>query len=102
IIAANHHALGEYGLFCENAENLLFTENESNLQRLWGVPNQTRFVKDSINDYVVHDKHDAVNPAKAGTKAAEHYEFLIAANESVSIRLRLRKVAAAVEGGAPA
>src|SRR5450631_2154811 len=77
VIAASHHVLGEYNLFCDAADKLLFTENESNLQLLWGAPNPTPFVKDSINDCVVHDKIDLVNPQRVGTKAAAHYKFVI-------------------------
>ncbi len=91
LIEATHHALGVYELHCENAEKLLFTENESNLEKLWNVPNHGRYVKDSINDAVVQDKIDIVNPNKVGTKAAAHYRFEIAPNESVSIRLRLKR-----------
>jgi hypothetical protein len=90
IIEASHHALGTYRLFCEDAGDLLFTENESNLERLWGVPNRTPFVKDSINDRVVHDKIDMVNNQRTGTKAAAHHRFLLAPNETVSIHLRLK------------
>jgi hypothetical protein len=89
VIAASHHVLGEYNLFCDGADKLLFTENESNLQLLWGVPNPTPFVKDSINDCVVHDKIDLINPPRVGTKAAAHYQFTIPPGESISIRLRL-------------
>ncbi|MEY2546101.1 MAG: hypothetical protein QOG48_1218, partial [Verrucomicrobiota bacterium] len=89
-IQLTHHALGAYHLHCESAERLLFTENDTNLERLWGVPNHSRYVKDLINDAVVQDTIDIVNPNKVGTKAAAHYRFLIAPGESVSIRLRLR------------
>ena len=77
IIEATHHALGTYRLYCEGADRLLFTENESNLERLWGVPNSSRYVKDSINDCIVQDKIDIVNPNKVGTKAAAHYQLMI-------------------------
>src|SRR5438128_1907626 len=81
IIKATHHALGRYRLFCEAADDLLFTENDSNLEKLWGAGNPTRFVKDSINDCVVQDKIEMVNPQRVGTKAAAHYRFLIAPGE---------------------
>jgi len=93
VIEASHDLLGEYALFCENAEALLFAENESNRERLWQVPNASAYVKDSINDYVVHGRKDAVNPARVGTKAAAHYVLSFAPGESRSIRLRLKKVA---------
>jgi hypothetical protein len=92
IIEANHHALGTYRLFCEDAQKLLFTENESNLARLWGVANSSPYVKDSINDCIVEDKIDIVNPSKVGTKAAAHYKFIIPPHESRAIRLRLAKI----------
>jgi hypothetical protein len=92
MVEASHDGLGRYELHCENADALLFTENESNLERLWGLPNRSPFVKDSINDAVTQNKRDLVNPSKVGTKAAAHYHILIAPTESVSIRLRLRKV----------
>jgi hypothetical protein len=98
IIEASHDLLGRYELHCENADELLFTENESNLERLWGVPNRYPFVKDSINDAVIQNKTVLVNPSKVGTKAAAHYKFTIPPNESQIIRLRLTRV----EGGAPA
>ena len=99
VIAASHHVLGEYNLFCDGADKLLFTENESNLQLLWGVPNPTPFVKDSINDCVVHDKIDLVNPQRVGTKAAAHYKFTIPPGESVSIRLRLTRAGGSKNDG---
>jgi len=92
IIEASHDLLGDYRLYCENASELLFTENESNAERLWGVPNATPFVKDSINDYVVHGNKNAVNPACAGTKAAALYKIDIPPGESRTIRLRLKQI----------
>jgi len=102
MIEANHDALGGYELHCENAEELLFTENESNFERLWGVPNRSPFVKDSFNNAVIQDRIDFVNSDKVGTKAAAHYKFTILANESRTIRLRLVRVVNPVKGGVPA
>src|SRR5438034_414594 len=92
MIEARHDELGSYQFHCENAEQFLFTENESNLQRLWSEPNHSPFVKDSINDAVIQNKIDIVNPGKTGTKAAAHYGFTIPANESRTVRLRLMRV----------
>jgi len=92
MVEASHDVLGRYELDCENADALLFTENESNLERLWGVPNRSPFVKDSINDAVTQNKIELINPERLGTKAAAHYRFLISPNESRTIRLRLRKI----------
>ncbi len=92
IVEAAHHALGQYRLYCENADEVLFTENETNAERLWGLPNSTPFVKDSINDCVVHGKIDTVNSQRTGTKAAAHYKFTIPPNESRTLRLRFTKI----------
>lgn len=91
-IEATHFELDSYQLHFENAEVFLFTENESNAERLWGVPNRSPFVKDSINDAVVQSQIGRVNPDKTGTKAAAHYKFTIPPNESRTIRLRLTRV----------
>jgi hypothetical protein len=89
IVEASHHALGQYRFYCEDPGDVLFTENESNLERLWGVPNQSPFVKDSINDRIVDDNIERTNPERVGTKAAAHYKFTIPPGESRTIRLRL-------------
>ena len=60
---------------CEGKPRLLFTENETNNQRLFGSPNTGRYLKDGINDFVVAGRQDAVNPDQVGTKAAAHYQF---------------------------
>jgi len=91
VIQADHHAIGTYDLYCQTPEKLLFTENESNLTRLWGVPNPSPYVKDAINDAIIGDNIDLVNANKIGTKAAAHYRLLIHPGKSTSIRLRLRK-----------
>ena len=72
-IRATHHELGEYWLYCDGAPELLFTENESNAQRLWGQPNASPYVKDAFHQYIISGRSEAVNPAKTGTKAAAHY-----------------------------
>jgi Glycosyl hydrolase family 63 C-terminal domain len=88
-IHASHSDLGEYTLQCEGATELLFTENESNNEKLWGQPNPTPYVKDAFHRYVVSGETDAVNPSKTGTKAAAHYQFTIPAGGSKAVRLRL-------------
>jgi len=88
-ILASHPTLSEYTLHCEGARELLFTENETNAQRLWGQPNPAPFVKDAFHEYVIHGKRGAVNPAKTGTKAAAHYLLDVPAGGSKVVRLRL-------------
>ena len=75
---------------------LLFTENETNTQRIFGVANRSPYVKDSINDYVVHGRTDAVNPEKKGTKVAADYHLNVPAGECQVVRLRLSSVAPAI------
>lgn len=70
---------------------VLFTDNESNHQRLFGVPNGRPFVKDAFHDYVVEGRTEAVNPQPFGTMAAPYYRFLMAAGEIQVLRLRLRR-----------
>ena len=67
--------MGDRYLYCEGDVPLLFTENETNTQRIFGVPNRTPYVKDSINDYVVGGQAAAVNPEQKGTKVAAHYRL---------------------------
>src|SRR2546428_2389868 len=94
VITASHPLLGNYNLFCDSPDDLFFTENESNSERLWGIPNSTPFVKDSINDRIVSGKIDHVNSAGFGTKAAAYYKFNIPAKETTSIQLRLTRASA--------
>ncbi len=87
---AVHDVLGTYTLKCDAAVPLLFTENESNDARLFGASNATPYVKDGINDYVVHGAA-TVNPAGTGTKVAADYALAVAAHGSEVIRLRLSR-----------
>jgi hypothetical protein len=88
-ILASHPKLGDYMLQCQDAPELLFTENESNAGRLWGQPNSSPYVKDAFHQYVVSGEHHAVNPLKTGTKAAAHYVIEVPAGGNKIVRLRL-------------
>src|SRR5215472_1492564 len=81
---------GKRWLACDGTPELLFTENESNNQKLFGVPNRTPYVKDGINNYVVRGEAWAVNPEQTGTKAAARYRMRMEAGGSITLRLRLR------------
>ncbi|HTT37495.1 MAG TPA: glucosidase [Burkholderiales bacterium] len=89
MIAASHPELGERFFYADGAPTLLFTENETNSDRLLQVPNRTPYVKDGINNYVVHGHQDAVSPEKTGTKASAHYRLTVGAGECRILRLRL-------------
>ena len=87
-----HHAtLGRCLLAAEDADALLFTENETNNQRMFGSPNVTPYVKDAFHAFLIDGRQETVNPEHTGTKAAALYSRTLAAGESVSLRLRLRK-----------
>jgi hypothetical protein len=93
-VAAEHASLGRYRLHAQAPEGgprpeRLFTENETNRERLYGVPNATPYVKDAFHDFVVHGRKEAINPAQVGTKAAFHYVLEIPPGESVLLSLRL-------------
>jgi len=89
VIELEHKAHGRRWLLCEGEPDLLFTENETNNRKVFGGENRTPFVKDGINNYVVHGNRDAVNPEKSGTKASALYALRIAPGASVTLRLRL-------------
>jgi hypothetical protein len=89
VIAAEHPTLGQYWLYCQAGGELLFTENETNNQRIFQTENNSSYVKDGINDYVVQGKTNAVNPEQVGTKAAVHYIVTIAPQQSQTFYLRL-------------
>ncbi|SDJ93733.1 MGH1-like glycoside hydrolase domain-containing protein [Methanoculleus thermophilus] len=89
VVQAGHPDLGQRYLSCEGAPDLLFTENETNTERLFGMPNASPFVKDGINDYIVKGRTDAVNPEGVGTKVSAHYRLTLAPGEAQTVRLRL-------------
>ncbi|MFM7602030.1 MAG: MGH1-like glycoside hydrolase domain-containing protein [Pseudanabaena sp.] len=93
IVDAQHSTLGNYWLYCnaseQNIPSILFTENETNYERLFKVKNASPYVKDGINNYLVRDRHDAINPEQVGTKAVAHYNLEIGAQETKVIHLRL-------------
>lgn len=89
IIEACHPLLGMNYLYCEGEVELLFTENETNRERIFGQPNPTPYVKDAINNYLVFGTREAVNPEKKGTKVAAHYNLEVAAGETKVVKLRL-------------
>ncbi|KHK02602.1 MGH1-like glycoside hydrolase domain-containing protein [Desulfovibrio sp. TomC] len=97
-VAAAHPIAGEYTLYCEGEAPLLFTENETNSERVFGTPNASAYVKDGINNCVVLGQKDAVNPEKTGTKVAPHYRAMIGPGQSATVRLRLTAQAPAEAG----
>jgi hypothetical protein len=89
VVQIDHPSRGQYFLHCERAGELLFTENETNDERLYGTRNPSPYVKDGIDAYIVQGRAEAVNPARAGTKAAARYSVTLAPGERAEVRLRL-------------
>ena len=88
-IAITHPTLGDYWFYCQNPGTPLFTDNDTNTQRLFGTPNPTPYVKDGIHNYVVAQQSNAVNPQRMGTKMAVDYSFSLQPGESQTVKLRL-------------
>jgi hypothetical protein len=88
-IELNNVEPGKRWLYCDGAPELLFTENETNTQRLFNFTNGSRYFKDGINEYIVHGNEQAVNAEQRGTKAAANYKLTIAPGATAMIRLRL-------------
>ena len=89
LVHAQHPDMGEAWLACQGAPELLFTENETNNERLWGVPNHAAFVKDGIDSAIVNKAEGTVNPEGVGTKVAAHYALMIEPGATQTILLRL-------------
>ncbi|HZS72264.1 MAG TPA: hypothetical protein VFA13_10530 [Candidatus Acidoferrum sp.] len=98
-----HFQYGKRWLLCAGQPELLFTENETNYQKLFGVRNRTPYVKDAFHEYVVGNSKAAVNPERAGTKMAAYHRLRIDPGQSVTLKLRLtdREPLAFVESGKP-
>lgn len=84
---------GECYLHCDGDMQLLFTENETNTERIFGVPNRSPYVKDGINNYVTNGQQNAVNPEEKGTKVAAQYHVTVKPGGAEMIRLRLSSLA---------
>src|SRR5881296_479843 len=95
VIELDHSPYGRRHLLCEGRPELLFTENDTNSERLYGIANASPYVKDGINDYIVYGKKEAVNPDRVGTKAAAHYPLTVGPGETVTVRLRFTDQTAA-------
>ncbi len=95
VITARHELLGDWLLECgrgpEGDPRLLFTENETNTERVFRQPNSGLYVKDAFHRLLVDGMSSAVNPQQVGTKAAAHYQATVPAGGSISIDLRLRR-----------
>ena len=96
-VVAMHPELGDVWLYAEGSPDLLFTENETNRERIEGRPNVLPYVKDAFHRYLVHGEATAVNPERTGTKCAAHVRMEVPAGESRTLRLRLGPRATALK-----
>jgi hypothetical protein len=90
-----HYYYGNRWLYCEGKPEFIFTENETNDRRVFGIENGAAYVKDGINDYIVHGTKNAAHADGAGTKVSAHYAMTVAAGQAVTVRLRLSDAAPA-------
>jgi len=93
-----HPTLGRFRFVVEPLDDavpeLIFTDNETNTERLFGAPNRAPFCKDAFDAYVVHGDGEAVNPARWGTKMAAVHCLMVAPGGTVRLRMRLTEVTA--------
>jgi hypothetical protein len=92
-VSVSHPRLGQRYFHAENARAFLFTENETNNERLFNGANATPYVKDAIHQYIVECREETVNPDQIGTKVSAHYPLTIAGGASHVLRLRLTDAA---------
>jgi hypothetical protein len=83
------YQLGKRYLYAQANGQPLFTDNETNAQRLFGIPNAHPYLKDAFHRAIVNGEQDAINPNRTGTKACIHYEHMVPAGGSLVVRLRL-------------
>src|SRR6516225_4705165 len=89
VVALDEPKYGQRWLYCDGEPQLLFTENETNSQRLYGWGDAAAYVKDAFDRLVVRGERSAVNPHERGTKAAAHYALTIPSGDTATLMLRL-------------
>jgi hypothetical protein len=91
-IKVHHPTCGDRWLYFDKVQEtqppLLFTNNETNFERVFGSPNPTPYVKDAFHQYAIHQQQDAINPEQTGTKAAAYYQTLVEAGDTITLQLR--------------
>ena len=88
-VSIDHHHVGKYNLYFDKASKLLFTENETNFEKVFGAQNDHPFKKDLFHSAVIGNNYETATQKQEGTKFAPLYELNITAGESATIRLRL-------------
>jgi hypothetical protein len=90
-ISAQHSSLGNFTLALDGTPEMLFTENETNTQRIFGWRGQNPFYKDAFHQHLIHGDGQAINTGNQGTKAAAVYRLSIESQNQVILHLRLAR-----------
>ena len=88
-VRAEHAALGTYYLYGRQPAESLYTENETNSQRLWGLPGASPYVKDAFHRRVIQGDAEAVNPAGEGSKFAAWHRLTVPSGQETCLELAL-------------
>ncbi|HLO46094.1 MAG TPA: hypothetical protein VK175_17260 [Leadbetterella sp.] len=91
-IEVNHRLFERMKLYCKDADELLFCENETNMERVFGKENDSQYTKDGINNFVVQGKTKSINPNHIGTKASAKYTKTIKAGATETYCLRFSNI----------
>ncbi len=94
-IAADHRHIGKRWWYSQSDGQdmgLMFTENETNTQRIFGQPNVQPYVKDAFHQAIVHGQPDVINPKQIGTKAAAHFKKILQPDEVFTVQIRFSNV----------
>ena len=95
VLHASHPEIGDRFILYEDLPPLIFTENETNMERICNSPNPCPYVKDAFHNYIIRGRTDALNPQNSGTKAAAYYRLTIPAGESRAVRVELAETLSA-------
>ncbi|HLH01751.1 MAG TPA: hypothetical protein VKX25_03200 [Bryobacteraceae bacterium] len=90
-LLAEHPSLGRFALTYEDSPELLFTENETNTERIWGWRGENIYYKDAFHRYLINGEHDAINPTRTGTKVAALYRLNLNPGEQRILYFRLSR-----------
>jgi len=90
-IEAHHAELGDFTLSLDGTPPVLFTENETNTQRLWQTAGEGKFYKDAFHEFLIHGRNDAVNAQQQGSKASAVYSQILEPGQQIVLRFRLSR-----------
>jgi hypothetical protein len=93
-VVGDHDQLGHFALCFEAQDRLIFCDNDTNVAKVFGAVAQPGYFKDGVNEFIVHGREEAVNPAGSGTKVAGVYHRVVPAGGAVVVRVRLQLGAA--------